>query len=523
MQIVMNFIEYITNNSNEILERTYQHLWLTFMSLLIASFVGILTGISLTRSKKMVGPVMGFVSIIQTVPSVALLGFLLPLVGIGPIPAIIALFLYALLPIVRNTYTGITEIDPAVKEAATGMGMTNLQLLAKIELPLAISTIFAGIRIATVINVGIATLCALIASGGLGEFIFRGISLNNTAMILAGAIPAAILAIFLDSLLAIVQKNIQKLIKPFLIVSVFVIMFVAVYGLRNYVTSNKFKAGFAHEFIERSDGYRGLKNHYDLPLHVVEMDKGLMYQALKEQKVDVISGYTTDGRIKAFGFEALHDNKHFFPPYFCAPLINKETITNFPEIVEILNMLSGKLNDEKMRELNYRVDFFHEDPKLVAEKFLMNNNFKTSTKRDGNEDIIIGTKNFSEQYILAEMFALLIENYSPHDVEIKAGLGGTKICFEALKADEIQLYPEYTGTAFLVILQPGDSIREAIIRDKELVYKYVKENLKKEYQFEILAPLGFNNSYALIMRKKDIKKNKLHSITDLKNYLDANY
>jgi len=517
----MNFIEYIWNNSNEVLERTYQHLWLTFMSLLLACLVGIIIGIILSRTKKMVAPIMGFVSIIQTIPSIALLGFLLPLVGIGPVPAIIALFLYALLPIVRNTYTGIIEINPSVKEAAIGMGLTNLQLLIKIELPLAIPIIFAGIRIATVINVGIATLCALIASGGLGEFIFRGISLNNSAMILAGAIPAALLAISLDFILSIVQKNIKKLLKPFLIISALVTLFVIVYGIQNYSSNNKFKAGFAHEFIERSDGYRGLTKHYNLPLNIVEMDKGLMYKALKEKKVDVISGYTTDGRIKAFGFEALIDDKNFFPPYYCAPLINKEVVNSFPEIVEILGLLDSKLNDEKMRELNYRVDFFHEDPKLVAEEFLNSINLKTHIRRDKRDDIIIGTKNFSEQYILAEIFALLIENYSPYDVEIKAGLGGTKICLEALKANEIQLYPEYTGTAFFVILQPEDSIRKAIIQDKELVYDYVKEKLHQKYQFKLLNPIGFNNSYALIMRKEDIRKHELNSISDLQKFLES--
>ena len=145
--------------------------------------------------------------VIQTIPSLALLGFLLPLVGIGTTPAIIALFLYALLPIVRNTYTGIKEIDPAIKEATIGMGMTHFQMLRYVEFPLAFPVILAGIRTSTVINVGVATLCALIAAGGLGEFIFRGISLNNTQMILAGAIPASLLAIILDGTLGLIQKH----------------------------------------------------------------------------------------------------------------------------------------------------------------------------------------------------------------------------------------------------------------------------------------------------------------------------
>src|SRR5690606_14204600 len=133
--------------------------------------------------------------ILQTIPSIALLGFMIPLLGIGAKPAIVALFLYALLPIIRNTYSGILGVNPAVKEAATAMGMTRRQVLWKVELPLAFPVILAGIRTATVITVGVATLAAYIGAGGLGEFIFGGIALNNSAMILAGAIPAALLAL----------------------------------------------------------------------------------------------------------------------------------------------------------------------------------------------------------------------------------------------------------------------------------------------------------------------------------------
>jgi osmoprotectant transport system permease protein len=134
--------------------------------------------------------VLGVAGVLQTVPSIALLGFMIPLFGIGALPAVIALFLYALLPIIRNTATGIREVDPAVRESAWGMGLSGWQVLTQVELPLALPVLFAGIRTAAVINVGVATLAALIASGGLGESIFGGIALNNTAMILAGAIPA---------------------------------------------------------------------------------------------------------------------------------------------------------------------------------------------------------------------------------------------------------------------------------------------------------------------------------------------
>src|SRR6202000_360472 len=179
---------------------------LTFIFLLIAVLIGLPLGIYITRKKKAAGIVLGIAGILQTIPSIALLGFLIPLLGIGPKPAIMALFLYALLPIIRNTSEGINGVDPGVKEAALAMGMTTAQRLIKVELVLAFPVIMAGIRTATVINVGVGTLAAYIAAGGLGEFIFGGIALNNTNMILAGATPAALLANALDFILSLLQK-----------------------------------------------------------------------------------------------------------------------------------------------------------------------------------------------------------------------------------------------------------------------------------------------------------------------------
>ena len=171
-------------NQGEILEKTIEHLSLTLISLSIALLIGIPLGIFLTRYKKLSGFVIGLVSTIQTIPSLALFGFLLPFFGIGSKPAIIALFLYALLPIVRNTFTGIEEVDFSIKESAKGMGMSDFQILTKVELPLATPVIFAGVRTATVLSVGIATISTYIGAGGLGDFIARGIALNNTKMIL---------------------------------------------------------------------------------------------------------------------------------------------------------------------------------------------------------------------------------------------------------------------------------------------------------------------------------------------------
>ena len=188
METKETLFDFLQQQSGKLLEQTLTHTGLTFISVLLAVAIGVPAGIFISRRKKLSGLVLGFAGVMQTIPSIALLGFMIPLLGIGPKPAIVALFLYALLPIIRNTYTGILGVDATVMEAATGMGMSRRQLLYKVQLPLAMPVILAGVRTATVINVGVATLAAYIAAGGLGEFIFGGIALNNTNMMLAGAI-----------------------------------------------------------------------------------------------------------------------------------------------------------------------------------------------------------------------------------------------------------------------------------------------------------------------------------------------
>jgi osmoprotectant transport system permease protein len=189
-----------------VLRALLEHVELTALALFLASVLGIPLGIHLARARFLAGPVLAVVSAIQTIPSVALLGFLIPVFGIGTKPAVVALFLYSLLPIVRNTYTGIDQVDAAAIEAARGMGMRDRQILFRVTIPQALPVLMAGIRTATVLCVGVATLAALIGAGGLGTFIFRGISMLNTKMVLAGAIPAGVLALTLDGLLALVER-----------------------------------------------------------------------------------------------------------------------------------------------------------------------------------------------------------------------------------------------------------------------------------------------------------------------------
>jgi osmoprotectant transport system permease protein len=188
-------------NRSEVLQYTLEHLGLVAISMAMAVVIGIPLGIGLTRRRGFERWVLGAANVIQTVPSLALFGFLIPVPyigGIGSRTAVVALTLYALLPIIRNTFTGIVGIDRAVVEAARGMGMTGRQMLWHVEIPLSLSVILAGIRVATVITVGTATIAAAIGAGGLGTFIFRGVAMVSTQVILAGAIPAAVLALLAD-------------------------------------------------------------------------------------------------------------------------------------------------------------------------------------------------------------------------------------------------------------------------------------------------------------------------------------
>ena len=208
----MNVFQFILQNHAEVLDATLKHLWMVVASTLLAVMIGIPLGILITRKPGWNKPVLGGANIIQTVPTLALFGFLLPVPWIGARSerlAILALTLYALLPLIRNTYAGINGVDRAVVEAGRGMGMTDRQLLWQVELPLALGVIIAGVRVAAVISVGLATIAAALGAGGLGEYIFRGLSMVNNQLILAGAIPAAALALLTDVTLGWVERRLS--------------------------------------------------------------------------------------------------------------------------------------------------------------------------------------------------------------------------------------------------------------------------------------------------------------------------
>ncbi len=208
----MSLLEYFLRHQREILQATAEHVWLVGVTMVLSVAIGVPLGVLVTRRPWLSKPILGGANIAETIPSLALFGFLLPVPWLGGRAdrlAIAALTLYALLPIIRNTSAGIAGVDAAVREAARGMGMTERQILFQVELPLSLSTVLAGVRVATVLTIGIATIAAAVGAGGLGEFIFRGLAMVNNQLILAGAIPAALLALGADFLLSVLERRLR--------------------------------------------------------------------------------------------------------------------------------------------------------------------------------------------------------------------------------------------------------------------------------------------------------------------------
>ncbi|KOP27336.1 glycine/betaine ABC transporter substrate-binding protein [Hapalosiphon sp. MRB220] len=360
----------------EIVLRSGEHLVLVAIAMTIAISVGIPLGILITRQPKFTQPILNIANAIQTIPSLAIFGFLIsvPFIGgIGPTPAIVALTLYALLPLIRNTYIGITNVDPAIREAGKGMGMTDTQLLFQVEIPLAFGVILAGVRVATVISVGIATIAAAIGGGGLGVFIFRGISTVNNQLILAGAIPAAFIALAADFILGWLEKQLTQ-------------------------------------------------------------------QREKTVKVN---------RKFAFALSAF-------------------TL-----------LIAGLIT----------FNYWQKPPTIV-----------------------IGSKNFTEQFILGELLAQQIESHTKLKVDRQFNLGGTFICHEAVKAGKIAGYVEYTGTSFTSIL------KHKPISNPQAVYEKVKQEYDQKFQLKVMPSLGFNNTFAMLIRGEDAIRWQIQTLSELAKY-----
>jgi osmoprotectant transport system permease protein len=374
----MNFWQFLQQNWPELLTLTREHIVLVVVAIAIAVVIGIPTGILLTRYESLRSPVLGIANIMQTVPSLALFGFLIPLPfigGIGARTALVALVLYSLLPIIRNTVTGILGVEPSVREAAVAMGMTDGQVLRQVELPLAMGVIVTGVRVATVIAVGVTTIAAAVGAGGLGVYIFRGLRQYDNNLLLAGALAAAVLALLADFLLGLVEQR--------------------------------------------------------------------------------------------FNFTAAR------------------RMTFFQKLVlGVACLLVGVGVVGTLRSVT------------------------TQTNVGANQGhIVIGSKDFTESSLLAEIVAQLLEVRGV-SVERQFDLGGN-LPHEALVAGKLDLYPEYTGTSFTAILHHSP------ISDPRAVYQQVKREYAEKFQVETSEPLGFENTYAILVRGNDARSLNLKTISDV--------
>jgi osmoprotectant transport system permease protein len=528
--MISDLLSFLAANQHALWQRTVEHLELMFIALFAATAVGIPAGVVAARVPSLSTPFITLANMVQTIPSVALLGFLLPVLGIGRGTASVALFLYALLPIMRNTITGLQGVDSGVKDAARGMGMSGRQVLLGVEFPLALPVIFAGIRTAAVINVGVTTLSALIGAGGLGTFIFRGLATNNTATILLGAIPSAILALLADYLLAFCERLMRRRTAVWAILTVILAVGIVVLGWRHLPAtagSPMMRFGFTSEFMERPDGFEAWRRHYSLPpLESRELDPGLLYSALDLGEVEVACGFSTDGRIEAFALRPLKDDRKFFPSYDAALLVRETTMNKYPGLQPLLEKLGASLDEKLMRSLNRKVDMDKQSPAQVAEEFLSKwasargiawdaelarNKAQTMTR----QDITIGTKNFTEQYVLGQIVRQLVNGASRLQAGLKQGLGGTAICFQALERGDIDLYPEYSGTLLSSVLKlPPGRVGE-LARMPGKAEKYLRVQLAAQYGLSWLPPLGFSNTYAILVREKDPQFTTIETISDL--------
>jgi osmoprotectant transport system substrate-binding protein/osmoprotectant transport system permease protein len=369
----MTFWQFLQNNWAELATLIREHLVLVFISIATAVVIGVPTGVLLTRYRALRGPVLGVANVMQTIPSLALFGFLIPLPfigGIGTRTALVALVLYSLLPIIRNTVTGILGVEPSVREAAVAMGMTDGQVLRQVELPLAAGVIVTGIRVATVIAVGVTTIAAAVGAGGLGVYIFRGLRQYDNNLLLAGAVSSALLALGADFLLGLVE--------------------------RQFSFETKRKPATARRLV----------------------------------LVAVVL-------LIAFGAFAL---------------------------------------------------------------------WRFARSPASETRVVVGSKDFTESALLAEIVAQMLEARGV-SIERRFELAGN-LPHEALVSGTLDLYPEYTGTAYTAILH------HAPITDPRAVYEQVKQEYAAKFNLDVSPPLGFENTFAMLVRGSDARQLNLKTISD---------
>ncbi|HEV8322790.1 MAG TPA: ABC transporter permease/substrate-binding protein [Myxococcota bacterium] len=411
----MGLVEFVVRNRAEVAQLTLQHLWLSAAATAISVGAGVPLGVLLTRRPALRRGVLAFANVVQTIPSLALFGFLIPLPflgGVGARTAVVALSLYALLPVLRATVAGIDGVDPAVRDAGRGMGMTDRQLLLLVELPLAAGVILSGVRVATVLSIGVTTIAAAIGAGGLGTYIFRGVAMVNDTVILAGAVPAAALALAADWGLGLLQNRLT----------------------RRVAAPASAAAAASGDTSGTGDAGAGAG------VPAGSAAAGLAGAARRRRR-----------RVRRLAVAAA------------------------------LVALAG------------------------TGTWLVWRAARAPARR-----VVIGSKAFSEQVVLAEIVAQAIERRTDLTVERRLGLGGTSICQAALLAGEIDLYVEYTGTALTAVLglapaglSPGD-VRAA-----------VGGAYRTRFGLEWTAPFGFENTFAMIVRADTARATGVRRLSDI--------
>ncbi|HEM3635388.1 TPA: ABC transporter permease/substrate-binding protein [Streptococcus suis] len=496
----MNLFETFIERKDEWGIALFEHLRISLLALIIAIAIAVPLGLILSSKKRLTEWSLQITGIFQTIPSLALLGLFIPFMGIGTLPAVVALVIYAIFPILQGTLTGLGEIDPSLEEAATAFGMNKWEKLKKFKLALAMPILMSGIRTASIMIIGTATLAALVGAGGLGSFILLGIDRNDSALILIGAVSSAVLAVLFGYGIRLLQDKKPKTILLALLVTLFTVgasyvpmlnfstkqlaiagklgaepeilinmyklliedqtdikveikpnfgktsflyealksgsidiypeytgtitstllknsptdlstnpeevyayakeaileqdglMYLAPMAFQNtfalavtedYAQKNGIEkisdlakvqqtavAGFSLEFNDREDGNIGLKNLYNLQFNVKTMEPALRYEAIKNGDVQIVEAFSTDSKVVTYKLKILEDDKQLFPPYQVAPLLSKETLEKYPELEQVLGVLSGKISTEEMTRMNYAVDVEGKSAEQVAREYL---------------------------------------------------------------------------------------------------------------------------------------------------------
>ncbi|GEO47898.1 ABC transporter permease/substrate-binding protein [Companilactobacillus kimchii] len=498
-------LQTLVSQRAEILKSLYEHIGISFISLLIAMLIAIPLAILLRNHRRFGEVGLQIAGIIQTIPSLALLGLLIPLVGIGTVPAVVALTMYAIMPLYQNTYSGLTNIDPNLEEAAVAFGLSKWKRLQRLEFPLALPMIISGIRIALVMIIGTATLAAFIGAGGLGDYIMLGIQQNNNYYLIIGGVLSALLAFIFSGLLKFIGSSKRRIyaggvvillmllgfggnkiyqmvkpqpvqitiagklgsepeilinmykdlikqdnpkaqvtlkpnfgattflykalkrqdvdiypeftgtvlealvkydkptpknpeetyqiakrelseqqnmsfLKPMKYENGYDLAVTKEFSKKYHVTKlsdlqrvgDKVIAGFDPDFSNQADGYLGLKKKYNLNFGSVKrMEPSLRYKAIANDRVNLVDGYTTDPQVQQYHLVVLKDDKHFFPPYQGAPLMNESFAKKNPGVVKSLNKLAGKISAEDMQKMNYQVSVKNKKASVVAHDYLV--------------------------------------------------------------------------------------------------------------------------------------------------------